>query len=230
MRKTFGIWLAFAAVIHAAGLDFAEISKEIHAPADVTTVTADFEFTNKSGLPVTITKSDPGCSCVAVQVSGGKFRYETGESGMIRATFDMTNFSGTVDKVIALWLDKDPVDKPSTLLKLKVNIPVLVAMEPKTLKWELGGKGEPQTIQITMLEGQKINVTSVQSSSDSFICELKPVEPGKHYELIVTPTNVGVAGIGVFRIETDCQIKKHRTQQAFAVVRKPTAAETAAKP
>jgi hypothetical protein len=142
----------------------------------------------------------------------------------------MTNFSGTVDKVVALWLDKDPVDQPSTLLKLKVNIPVLVAMEPKTLKWDVGGKAEPQTIQITMLEGQKINVTSVTSSSDNFICELKPVVAGKHYELVVTPTNVGVSGIGVFRIETDCKIKKHRTQQAFAVVRKPTAAETAAKP
>ena len=227
MKTTLGIWLALAALIHAAGLDFVELSKEINAPADVTTVSADFEFTNQGEKPVTITKSDPGCSCVAVQVSGGKFRYEPGESGMIRATFDMTNFSGTVDKVVALWLDKDPVDQPSTLLKLKVNIPVLVTMEPKTLKWDLGGKADPQIIEITMMEGQKISVLSAKSSSDAFTCELKPVEPGKHYQLIVTPANVGVPGIGVFRIETDCKIKKHRTQQAFAVVRKPSVGETA---
>ena len=60
--------------------------------------------------------------------------------------------------------------------------------------------------------------------------ELKTVEEGKRYDLVVTPTNLDAPGIGVFRIETDCAIKKHRIQQAFAIVRKPSAAETAAKP
>lgn len=225
-----GTWLALAVWIHASSLDFVEMSKEIHAPADVTNVTADFEFTNNSRNPVTIIKSDSGCTCVAVQVSGGKLRYEPGESGMIRATFDMTTFSGSVDKVVAIWLDDDPLDEPSTLLKLKVNIPVLVVMEPKTLKWDLGGKAEPKIIEISMMEGQKIHVVSVESSSDSFVCELKTIEAGKRYQVLVTPSDVGVPGMGVLRIETDCKNKKHQIQQAFAVVRKPTAAETAGKP
>ncbi len=230
MKIILGSWLALAVLIHASSLDFVEMSKEIDAPVDVTSVTADFEFTNKSSNPVSIIKSDPGCSCVAVQVSGGKFRYEPGESGMIRATFDMTNFSGSVDKVVAIWLDKDPLEKPSTLLNLKINIPVLVDLEPKTLKWDVGGKVEPKTIDISMMEGQKIHVTSVKSSSDSFVCELKTIEAGKRYQVLVTPIQTGMAGMGVLRIETDCKTKKHQVQQAFAVVRKPTVAETAGKP
>jgi len=230
MKQAIGIWLALAALVHSATLDFKEMSKEINAAADVLTVTGDFEFTNKSDKPITITKADPGCSCVSVQVSEGKLRYEPGESGTVRAKFDMTNFSGTVDKVIVLFLNDDPADKPSQVLKLKVNIPVLVGIEPKTVKWDLGAKSEPQKIKIKMIEGQTIHVTAIKSSSDAFACELKTVEDGKHYELVVTPREMNTPGIGVFRIETDCKIQKHRVQQAFGVVRKPSAAETAAKP
>ncbi len=230
MKKAIGIWFALAVLVHAATLDFKEMSKEINAAADVLSVTGDFEFTNNSDKPITITKSDPGCSCVSVQVSEGKLRYGPGESGTIRAKFDMTNFSGTVDKMILLFLNDDPADRPSQILKLKVNIPVLVGVEPKTVKWDLGAKGEPQTIQIKMIEGQTIHVTAIRSSSEAFACELKTLEDGKHYELVVTPRDINAPGIGVFRIETDCKIQKHRIQQAFGVVRKPSAAETAAKP
>lgn len=230
MKQAIGIWLALLASVHAASLDFKEMSKEINAPADVTSVTADYEFTNKSDKPITITKSDPGCSCVSVQVSEGKLRYGPGESGTLRAKFDMTNFSGSVDKMILLFLNDDAADKPSQILKLKVNIPVLVGIEPKTVKWNLGAKAEPQTIQIKMFEGQTIHVTAIKSSSAAFACELKTVVVGKHYELVVTPQDMNTPGIGVFRIETDCKVQKHRIQQAFGVVRKSTSGETAAKP
>jgi len=230
MKQALAIWFALAALIHAATLDFKEMSKEINAPADVLTVTADFEFTNNSDKPITITKSDPGCSCVSVQVSEGKLRYGPGESGTLRAKFDMTNFSGTVDKMILLFLNDDPADKPSQILKLKVNIPVLVGVEPKTVKWDLGAKAEPKTIQIKIIEGQTIHVTAIKSSSDAFTCVLKTVADGRHYELVVTPRDMNAPGIGVFRIETDCKVQKHKVQQAFGVVRKPSAAETAAKP
>jgi hypothetical protein len=230
MKLAFGIWLTLAALLSAGTLDFKEMSKEINAPADATSVTADFEFSNKTDKPITITKSDPGCSCVSVQISAGKFRYEPGESGTIRAKFDMTNFSGSVDKAILLYLDNDPDDKPSQILKLKINIPVLVSLDPKTVKWEVGAKPESKTIHIKIIEGQTIHATSVKSSTAAFSCELKTLEDGRSYDLIVTPNDISAAGIGVFRIETDCKIQKHRVQQAFAVVQKPALSQTAAKP
>jgi hypothetical protein len=36
--------------------------------------------------------------------------------------------------------------------------------------------------------------------------------------------------LAVIRIETDCGISKHRVQQAFAVVRKPSPPQTPLKP
>ena len=230
MKSILGLWLSLAAFVSAAGLEFEKLLVEVHAPADAKTVTADFKFTNKGDKPVTIAKTDPGCSCLSVQISGGKLKYGPGESGVVRTTFDMGNFSGAVDKSIALWIDDDPADKPSMKLDVRVHIPVLVALEPKTLKWNLGGKPEPQTIQIRMAEGKPIRVLAAKSSSAAFSCEVKTVEEGRKYELIVTPLEIGTPGIGVIRIETDCEISKHRVQQAFSIVRKPTAAEMAAKP
>jgi hypothetical protein len=193
-------------------------------------VTTEFSFTNKGDKPASITKSDSGCSCLKIEISGGKLKYAPGESGIVRTTFEMGNFSGTVDKMVALWIDDDPVDNPSTRLTVRVHIPVLVELEPKTLKWDLGTKADPQIIRIQMAEGKSIRVTGVTSSSESFACELKTVEKGEKYDLIVTPRNIDTPGMTVIRVETDCAISKHRVQQAFAVVRKPSPPQTPVKP
>lgn len=222
MKFALGLWLALAGISSAAGLEFASMLKEVNAPADATIVTTDFEFTNKGDKPMSITKTDPGCSCLKVEISGGKLKYAPGESGVVRATFEMGNFSGTVDKMVALWVDDDPSEKPSKQLVVRVNIPVLVAIEPKTVKWDLGGKATPQVIQIRMVGDKPIRVTAANSSSESFACEIKTLEEGRKYDLIVTPKEMNAPGMTVIRIETDCAVSKHRTQQAFAVVRKPT--------
>ena len=224
------IWLAMLGWIGAAALDFPVVFKEVHAPADAKTVTVDFEFANRTDKPVNVTKYDAACSCISVQIKDGKLRYAPGEAGLIRTEFDMGNFSGAVDKVVAVWLDDDPPDKPSLALTVRVHIPVLVALEPKTLKWDLNGKAEPQTIHIRVNYDKPIRVTSVNSSSEAFKYDLKTLEDGRSYDLVVTPTDMKTPGLGIFRIETDCLIPKHRTQQAFATVRKPSPAAPAVKP
>jgi hypothetical protein len=229
MRIACAIWLVLIPFVQA-GLDFPSTLKDVQAPADAKIVTADFEFTNHSDKTVNVAKVDPTCSCISVTIKEGKLRYAPGESGIIRTKFDMGNFSGTVDKVVAVWLDNDPIDKPSVALTVRVHIPVLVSLEPKSVKWETGGKGEPQIIRIPMNHTKPIHVTGVRSSSESFEMDLKTIKDGQNYELVVTPVDVNSPGIAVLRIETDCDIPKHKIQQAFAMVRKSTPAETAAKP
>jgi hypothetical protein len=226
----FAVWLALISWSQAAPLVFKETLKELHAPADAKSVTADFEFTNDSEQSVTVAKYDAACSCMAVTISNGKLSYGPGESGVVRATFEMGNFSGTVDKVVALWLDNDPADKPSLALTVRVHIPVLVALEPKTLTWTLDAQPATQNIRITMNHDKPIRVTAVNSSSTAFRHELKTVEEGKIYDLAITPTGTDTPGLAVVRIETDCAIERHRIQQAFAVVRKAAPAVPAAKP
>jgi hypothetical protein len=77
---------------------------------------------------------------------------------------------------------------------------------------------------------EPIHVTQVSSSSESFKHELKTIKEGKEYEIEITPGNISTPGLAVLRIETDCEITRHRIQQAFAVVRRPLPGDTAAKP
>lgn len=216
--------------LHSAGLEFKTPLQEIHAQADAKIVTAEFEFTNHSDKPVQIRKFDAGCSCMSVKIKDSKLNYAPGESGLLRADFEMGNFSGTVDKMVAVWLDNDAPSEPSTKLTVRVHIPVLVSLEPKTLVWALNSEAAPQTIRITMNQEQPIRVTAVNSSSPAFQHELKTIEEGKSYELIVKPLEISSPGMGILRIETDCQIDKHKLQQAFAVVRKQTPAEAKVVP
>lgn len=221
MKFLLGIWFALAVCAGAAGLEFSQPVKDVHAPADAATVTESFEFKNHGDKPVTIAKADPTCSCLNIEISGGKLKYAPGESGVVRVTFEMGNFSGVVEKMVAIWLEGDPQDEPSRSVTLRVHIPVLVSIEPKTVKWDIGAEAASQTIQIRMAEGQTIHITGVNPSSELFSTEIKTLEKGKKYDLLVTPKKTTGPGLGVIRIETDCAVAKHRTQQAFAVVRKP---------
>lgn len=229
LRPVIALMLATLPSLAAAGLDFPRSLVEIHAPVDAASVTADFEFTNRGEQEVTVVKYDAGCSCMAVQITGGKLRYAPGESGVIRAVFEIGNFSGSVDKAVALWLNGDPPDKPSQQLTVRVHIPVLVLLEPKTLKWDLGGPAESQTIKIIIQDQKPIHVKKISASSPAFRHELKTIEEGKRYELSVTPTQINTPGLAILRIETDSAVEKHRVQQAFAVVRKPTPGEVSAR-
>ena len=229
MKFVFTLWLGMVALVQAAGLDFKETLKEVNAPADVKTVVVDFDFKNNTKKPVSVTKYDSTCSCMSVKIKGGKLRYAPGESGVVRAEFDMGNFSGAIDKIVALWIDDNKSQKPTMVLTVRVHIPVLVGVEPKTVKWKLNGDGGAQTIRIEMDYTKPIHVKKVVRSNEQFGFDLKTIEHGKTYDLVVTPRDVTSPGLGIFRIETDCDIEKHRIQQVFAVVRKSTIREAGPK-
>jgi hypothetical protein len=220
MRTAICCWLVMAGLLHAGGLTFESELVEIHAPADAKAVEADFKFENKTDKQVNIAKFDKTCSCIGVKVSDGKLSYAPGEGGVIRATFEMGNFSGEVDKVVVLWLDSDPADKPSITLTVRVHIPVLVVMSEKTLKWSLGTQPETRKIDVTMDYAKPIKIISTSCTSDNIKVELKTLEVGKHYELLVTPADTKEPGLAIIRIETDCDIARHKVLQAFAVIRR----------
>jgi len=72
-----------------------------------------------------------------------------------------------------------------------------------------------------MSHSKPIHVVKTTCSSEAFKLELKTVKDGAEYELWITPDTPGQPGIGIVRVETDCDIPRHKTQQVFAVVRQP---------
>jgi len=220
MRTAICCWLVMVGFLRAAGLTFESQLVEINAPANAKSVVAEFKFENKTDKQVSIARFDKTCSCINVKISDGKLAYAPGEGGEIRAAFDMGNFSGVVDKVVVLWLDSDPAEKPSITLTVRVHIPVLVVMSEKTLKWTIGAKPETRKIDITMDYSKPIKIVSATSTSENLKVQVKVLEEGKHYELLVTPEDTKEPGLAIIRIETDCDIARHQVLQAFAVIRR----------
>lgn len=225
MRLPLILWLALSAVLPAAELAFPQTTKDVRTAADATTIDVDFPFSNTSGQPVVIARFQSNCSCMSVAVQDGKQRYEPGESGVVRATFDVKNLSGEVERFAVLWLEGDPEDKPSVKLTVKFHIPEVVKIEPKTVKWEIGGKPEPQVVRIMMDAADPVHITAVGSASPAFKHELKTIAEGKEYELVITPVATDKPALGLFRLDTDCKLERHRMKQVFAMIRKPAPAE-----
>lgn len=209
------------ATILAAGLDFTSTLREIDAPIDSKSVTAEFPFTNHGEKTINIARHDSPCSCLGVEIDKGKLSYAPGESGVVRTKFSIGNFSGTVDKSIAIWLDDDraATAKPAHTLTVRVTIPVLITVEPKTVAFKVGGPTEAKFIDIRMQAGKPAHVTKIVSSSTAFRHELTTVKEGEHYRLQIEPLVSAKRELAVFRIETDITSTRQRVQQAFAVIR-----------
>lgn len=218
MKLFLSAWIALATTLAAAGLKFEESLIEVPAPIDAETVTRDFKFTNTGDTTLVIREADAGCSCLDVQVAGGKLSYAPGEIGTLRAKFELGSFQGTVDKPINIWLQGDPDEKPSNTVTMRVHIPQIISLEPRTLKWETDSEPVMQVLEIGMDYEKPVHVKSVASSNPDFEVKLITVEEGKKYHVEVTPKKTNTPGLSIIRIETDLEIKKHSIQQSFAAI------------
>ncbi len=232
MKAVFALWSACCLSLSAGTLKFDATTQDIKAGPDAKTITADFNFKNESAEEVVIKRYDAACTCISATIQGGKLAYKPGESGIIRAAFDMSQFSGTTEKSVGLWLNDDPENAPSITLTTRVTIPVLVSVEPKTLFWDIGSKPEPKTVVVTMNHTVPIHVQRISGADSRFTQEIKVIEEGKKYEVLITPAGTDKVGMGVVHIETDCEIPRHRSHRIFTVVRQalPKTGQTAAKP
>ncbi|MFM2171903.1 MAG: hypothetical protein RI957_2132 [Verrucomicrobiota bacterium] len=221
MKSILFILLAFTALLNAE-LVFDANQKEIHAPPDATKIVCDFSFENKGDKVIKISRYESTCSCMSVQINqDGKLEYAPGEKGVIRANFDMENFTGEVKKNVVLWLEGDKDSEPSFTLVVHVIIPVLVEIQPRTLEWQGKGSWESKVMKIRMNHSHPIEIVRATVNNPCFELELKTIEKGKQYEVTVKPLlKSDVApGMAVIHIETDCAIEKQKKQMAFVLVR-----------
>lgn len=221
MKRIALLLLTLSACLKAGDLKFEKDVYEAHADLKTTELTREFKFTNTGSKSIKIKHVDPGCTCVTVEFLNGKASYAAGESGVMRATFKLESAQGTVDKPILVYLENDPEDKPSTQVTFRIHIPIAVALEPKTLNWEVGSKPEPKSIRVNVNYEQPVHITSVSTTSENLTTEIVTVEDGKTYDVKVTPKSTASGGLYVILIKTDIDIPKYSSQQAFARFTRP---------
>ena len=204
----------------ADGLSFQQSRIETTVAPDAKTVTVPYFFKNDTHRTLTIKRYDSACSCLSAKVKGGKLSYEPGEHGQIKVVFELGNFSGLVEKTVMIWTTEDGEDKPSSILSVVINIPVLFEVTPKTVFWNQNGEGGSKTIQLKVNSPEPIRILEHSATNKRFSYELQTIKEGFEYELVVEPTDLSTPAFGMIKLTTDSATTRYRRQMAFVCVRR----------
>ncbi|HEY1121084.1 MAG TPA: DUF1573 domain-containing protein [Haloferula sp.] len=221
MKALLICWIAGCLPLVAGTLKFDANSKEITVANDQKSATVDFPFKNESSDDVVIEKNASDCPCAAVGVKDSKLAYKPGESGTIRIVFNLGKVPETADKIVSIFLKGDAEDHPSVKLTTRIIVPVVVELEPRSVTWDIGDKPEPKTIKVTVNDSDPVKILSMTGSDPNFKQELKTIEEGKKYEVVITPASTKEAGMGTLQIETDSKADNRRSHMVFMLVRQP---------
>ena len=217
MKKTLLTVLSVALLTSLAHADIEWDSKEVTVKAGPFDefVEAVFKFTNKGEAPVNVLDVKTSCGCTTAALA--KKVYAPGETGEIKAKFNVGGRKGLQSKTINVTTDieKDPI----TTLMLKTEIPELLKIEPQTLVWKVGEEGAAKTIKVSVVTPEAIKLVTVTTVNDKFKSELVTLKEGKEYEVKITPPSTATADKAVFTITIDKPTDRPKTFMVVGYVR-----------
>lgn len=167
--------------------------------------TAEFKYKNTTAEPVEIKQVKPTCDCVAAVV--GQTTIKPGESGSIQATYRTGDRVGEQHQSIRITTN----EKTSglTTLKLNVNIPEVLLLEPATLTWNKDEPREPKVVKITQFIKDD-QAPTVKNSNPAFQTELKRDQAIS--TLVVSPPKEGDASAALIKITVNQSIGKPKSK------------------
>ena len=192
---------------------------EMTAEPDQEEITVEFRFTVKGDKEVEIGEYDAPCTCLEARISdNGRLVWQPGESGTVQGVFKTGNFMGSVDKMIVLRMNGET--EPSVKLTVRMHIPVLLEIEPKTLFWNQKDAVKSQSFKLTVNGDEPLQILELSGTNENFVEELKTIKEGREYEIVVTPKSLEERAFGLLRIKTDSKHVKHQRYQAFMAIRR----------
>jgi hypothetical protein len=178
-------------------------------------VVAKYRFTNVGTALVSINDVRTSCGCTTAALK--KWEYAPGESGEIEADFQFAGHIGHQEKWIFVTTSAAP--REPTLLRLIVNIPIAVTIEPEFVMWSIGDQLAPKTIRIAVADGFPAKIVSVLADHPIVKLELHEIRPGKEVEITVMPTDTNQPESAVLSIQTDYPPENPETHYAYARVK-----------
>ncbi len=122
-------------------------------------VTHDFKFKNTGKQPLIIENIRSSCGCTTIKLS--KKEYESGEIGIITATFNPRNYKRAVTKTVTIT-SNDPLKRRVILaLKAYVIIPIVVNNSNLNFGEVRVGNSKSMTIKIQSGTVKKFNIKNV---------------------------------------------------------------------
>lgn len=218
--KSLGILALSLSSVHESLAELSWDARQFDFHPSVTDQKADaeFAFTNIGQSDVTLVEVKTSCGCTTAALD--KKTYGPGEKGTIKATFTFGDRVGLQQKQVMVRTDS-PED-PLVQLTMRAFIPELLKWAPKVVRWELNGKPIPQAVQVTTGTEQPMHILGVRTSDDRVFAKLKSIEPGRKYEIAVTPMVTTAPMRAQVWIETDFPAERPKVYQLAVEVGTPS--------
>lgn len=175
-------------------------------------VTADFVFKNPGPGPVTIKDIRTSCGCTTAALD--KKNYLPGETGSIRAVFDIGSRTGHQEKKIYVLTDQ--TRQASETLTFSVFIPEILSIRPQLVYWHQNQEVFSRIIRVIPRYPEPLNILSVSSENPVFQTRLVRIREGQEYEIEVTPGNLSRALNGTVTIRTALSSGESRSFKVYA--------------
>lgn len=162
----------------------------------------DFWFTNRGNQTLEVTAVRPGCGCT---VAGDWDRkVEPGKTGKIPVMLRTEKMNSAVQKNISVTTNVP--GQPEIVLWLKGTIWAPIDIQPAYVNFaSITETDKPKTQQVKVVNklDQPIDIKNVKSNNPMFRVDVKPITPGKEYELTVTALPPMPTGSQVAQITAD---------------------------
>jgi len=162
-------------------ITFEKLTHDFGSVGANTRNTCEFNFTNTGDGPLKIEKIKPSCpSCTTTSLS--REEYAPGESGTLKASYDVGRLPGSTKKYIYVWSNDKA--NPKIRLTVKADITLKVDYEPKRLDLSLRDENAacPQ-ITIKSLDNQPFAIKSFKSTSNLITADYTASEKKTNFVL-----------------------------------------------
>jgi len=210
-----------SSLILSAGLTFEESRIAHEATLDETEYTGVFKFTNEGDSAIKILEVSSSCGCTTALPS--KRVFEPGDSGEISATFDYGQREGK--QIKSIRVETDQKTDPRLFLTLEVTIPSVMEISPSVVMWNRAAEAgfTPKEVTLVSSMNEPIEIVEVVASNDVFSHEVKVIEEGKKFTIVISPQNLPEDSKGIIRgtfiIKTSFSSPLKGTHKVYAIVR-----------
>lgn len=208
--------LALAGVLHAAGVVFAVERVVVKTTPDQNVIEANFTFTNNGKGAAKILSVQSGCHCLEARAPEGEIA--PGAGGVVVGVFKVGVFQGLVEKQMHAHV-LDDAGTREVILTVAVQVPEVIRVEPGTLTWTVGQNPVEQSLLITAIWPEKIQIKQLECSQKSFGFRIETIEDGKQYKVHVKPNDTKEQTLALLQILTDSRFEKFRKPMAFLSIR-----------
>ena len=186
--------IGWAGPLHA--LEWKAKTVDLFTAPFQSTIAASFEFRNDGRSPVTVRDVQTNCDCLSA--TPDKLSYEPGARGAIKAIFTVGDRLGSYERTVTVLTDEPGVGP--TKLTVKVFVPELAEVSPRSLDWTAGAAAAGKIVVITPTAPLAIVFDEATATNDAFSVRLVEVKPRRLYHLVVTPRDPARTGNAAIRV------------------------------